>query len=194
MRTHHLAAAALSAALLVAAPATASADWMFTPFVGLGMGGDTADNTTSFGGGLTWMGAGAVGFDVDFGYTPDFFGDSGSDFGDNNVTTLMVNAIVGVPIGGQSGPGIRPYVLGGIGLMKEKVDNAGQLFDVDQNDWGFDLGAGVNGFFTDNIGLRGDVRYFRTLKRDNPSDSLDIDLGSLDFWRATVGVTFRFGG
>lgn len=194
MRNRHLAAAALSAAVLVAAPATASADWMFTPFVGVAAGGGTADNTTSFGGGLTWMGAGAVGFDVDFGYTPDFFGESGDDFGDNNVTTLMFSAIVGVPIGGQSGPGIRPYFVGGAGLLKEKIDNANQLFDVDQNDWGFNLGGGVTGFFTDNVGIRGDVRYFRTLTRDDGDDDVDLDLGALDFWRATVGVTFRFGG
>jgi opacity protein-like surface antigen len=169
---------------------------MFTPFVGVATGGGTADTTTNFGAGLTWMGAGAVGFDLDFGYTPDFFGDSGDDFGDNNVTTFMLNAIIGAPVGGQSGPGIRPYAVGGVGLMREKIDEADDFFDVDANSWGFNLGGGVTGFFTDNIGLRGDVRYFRTLTRDDgdDEDDFDLDLGALDFWRATVGVTFRFGG
>jgi opacity protein-like surface antigen len=194
MHFRTLAALALAAFVTLAAPKTASADWMFTPFIGAAMGGSTADTTTSFGAGLTWMGAGAVGFDVDFGYTPDFFGDSGDDFGDNNVTTLMVNAIVGAPIGGQSGPGFRPYGVGGIGLYREQIDDAGDLFDVDDNSFGFNLGGGIAGFFTDNIGLRGDLRYFRSLRGDGDEDDLDVDLGDSDFWRATVGVTFRFGG
>jgi opacity protein-like surface antigen len=180
---------------MLATPRAASADWMFTPFVGAAMGGSTADTTTSFGAGLTWMGAGAVGFDVDFGYTPDFFGDSGEDFGDNNVTTLMFNAIVGAPIGGQSGPGIRPYGVGGIGLYREQIDDAGDLFDIDDNSFGFNVGAGLAGFFTDNVGLRGDLRYFRSLRGDgDDEDDIDVDLGDSDFWRATIGVSFRFGG
>jgi opacity protein-like surface antigen len=168
---------------------------MFTPFVGVASGGATADTTTSFGGGLTWMGAGVLGFDLDFGYTPDFFGPSGEDFGDNNVTSFMFNAIVGAPIGGQSGPGIRPYAVGGVGLLKERIDEADDLFDVNDNSWGFNLGGGVVGYFTDNIGLRGDVRYFRTLNRGTDGDDeFDLDLGEMDFWRLTAGVTFRFGG
>jgi opacity protein-like surface antigen len=193
MSIRNFAGAALITALFVSVPSTASADWMFTPFVGAATGGGTADTTTNFGGGITWMGAGAVGFDVDFGYTPDFFGPSGDDFGDNNVTTLMVNAILGVPVGGQSGPGIRPYGVGGIGLIREQIDDVGDIFDVDDNSWGFNLGGGITAFFTDNIGVRGDVRYFRTLNRGD-DDELDLDLGALDFWRATAGVTFRFGG
>ena len=55
--------------------------------------------------------------------------------------------------------------------------------------------SGVAGFFTDNIGIRGDVRYFRSLE-DIESDvedlDLDVSLGDLRFWRGTVGVTFRF--
>jgi opacity protein-like surface antigen len=179
-------------AALVSAPSTASADWMFTPFVGVASGGVTADTTTNFGAGLSWMGAGAVGFDIDFGYTPDFFGDSGDDFGDNNVTSLMFNAIVGIPVGGQSGPGIRPYGVGGVGLLREQIDGAGDLFDIDENSWGFNLGGGVLAYLTDNVGVRGDVRYFRSLNRGD--DDLDVDLGELDFWRVTGGVTFRFGG
>lgn len=193
MRIRNFAGAALVTALISGAPSTASADLMFTPFIGVATGGVTADTTMSFGGGLTWMGAGAVGFDLDFGYTPDFFGPSGDDFGDNNVTTFMLNAIIGAPVGGQRGPGIRPYAVGGIGLLREKINGAQDLFDVDDSSWGFNLGAGAVGFFTDNVGVRGDVRYFRSLNRGSDGE-FDLDLGELDFWRATVGVTFRFGG
>lgn len=206
MRTRILAGLTLAAALVVAQPSTASADWMFTPFVGVTAGGKVSDisgeNLTdrtkaTLGGGLTWMGAGILGLDVDFGYTPNFFGDS-PDFGDSNITTLMFNAVAGVPVGGQSGGGVRPYAVGGIGLLRQRVDSANEFFDdVSRNNMGFDLGGGVTGFFSDSVGIRGDVRYFRKLKKDTENDrgtDLDIfDIDSLSFWRATVGVTFRFG-
>ncbi len=70
------------------------------------------------------MGAGIFGFEVDFGYAPNFFesteGDADFDYGDSNVTTLMANVILGIPIGGQTGLGIRPYVSGGVGLIRSR--------------------------------------------------------------------------
>jgi opacity protein-like surface antigen len=199
-----LAGLAVVSLLTFATPKPAAADWMFTPFVGAALGGTVSDvrgfdldrdSKSSFGAGLTWMGAGIMGFDLDFGYTPNFFGDD-PDFGDSNVTTLMANIILGAPIGGQSGPGLRPYAVGGIGLLRERITSANQFFnDVSRNEMGFNLGAGLNAFFTDNLGLRGDVRYFRALQRGDDSNDLDVfDLDRLDFWRATVGITFRFGG
>ena len=195
----------LAAALVMAQPSTASADWMFTPFVGLGTGtsikdvsGNQLDKQTkaTFGAGLTWMGAGIFGFDVDFGYTPNFFGDN-PDFGSSNVTTLMANAVLGAPVGGQSGPGIRPYAVAGIGLLRQRVQSANQFFDdMNRNNMGFDVGGGVVGFLSDNVGIRGDLRYFRKLKGDTETSrgtDLDIfDVDSLSFWRATAGVAFRF--
>lgn len=188
MRTRILAGFTLAAALVVAQPSTASADWMFTPFVGIAAGGSTADNTTTFGGGLRWMGGGVFGFEADFGFTPDFFGPSGPDFGDNNVTSVMFNIVAGVPVGGQHGPGIRPYATGGVGIIRQRIDNAGQLFDSTDNGWGYNLGGGVDGFFTDNIGVRGDVRYFRNFNTADDS----LDLGTLSYWRTTAGLVLRF--
>ena len=68
------------------------------------------------------MGAGIAGFEIDFGYTPNFFelteGDADFDYGDNNLTTLMANLTLGAPIGGQSGIGLRPYASGGVGIIR----------------------------------------------------------------------------
>ena len=204
MRNRILAGLAIMSVLMFATPRSASADWMFTPFVGAAFGGSVTDvggfelerdTRGTFGAGLTWMGAGILGFDIDFGYTPDFFGDD-PDFGDSNVTTLMANVILGAPIGGQSGPGIRPYAVGGLGLLRERITSASDFFDdVSRNEFGFNLGAGITGFFSDNIGVRGDVRYFRSLQEGSDSSDLDVfDVDDLDFWRATIGVSFRFGG
>jgi opacity protein-like surface antigen len=208
MFIQRLSVATAAVLALVAAPATASADWLFTPFVGANFGGnanfgdfddfdDEVERRVDFGASLGWMGEGVIGFEADFGYSPNFFqdtvGDGNFEFGDNNVTTLMANLLVGVPVGGQTGPGIRPYGSGGLGLIRTHVD-AGDFFDeLDNNDFGFNVGAGLHGFFNDNVGLRGDVRYFRSLEDNEPDNEFDLGLSDFDFWRATVGVTFRFG-
>ncbi len=200
--------ATIAAFALAMTPARASADWFFTPFVGANFGGnadfgdfndfdDEVERRVDFGAAVGWMGEGIVGWEVDFGWSPNFFentsGDADFDFGDSNVTTLMGNVIVGVPVGGQSGPGIRPYGSGGVGLIRSQVDGGDFFDDLAANDLGFNVGGGVHGYFTDNVGIRGDLRYFRSLADDEPDDNFDLALSDFDFWRATVGVTFRFG-
>jgi opacity protein-like surface antigen len=192
---------------LAGAATPASADWLFTPFLGVTFGGaadfgdvgdleDNLEKKITFGGTATWMGAGIVGFEVDFGSTPNFFevttGEGDFEFFDSNVTTLMGNVIIGAPIGGQTGVGVRPYGTAGIGLLRTNASVGGFIDDLDSNDLGFNVGGGAHVFFNDNIGLRGDLRYFRGLQDDNEND-LDLDLADFDFWRGTVGVTFRFG-
>jgi len=192
--------ASLVAVATVAAPARASADWLFTPFIGATFGGsadvagtgdtfsDNFHRKVNYGAALEWMGGGVFGFGLDFGYSPNFFRDSDTgEFGDGNVTTLMANIIVGAPVGG-----VRPYASGGVGLIRQRVDDVGQFFDtIDSNDWGFNAGAGIMGFFSDNVGVRGDIRFFRTVNDTNP-DGVDLQLGSFKFWRGTVGITFKF--
>ena len=188
-----------------AAPSRASADWLFTPYLGATFGGsanignggedfgDEFERKVNYGASLAWVGDGAVGFEVDFGYSPNFFSispdDDDVDFvGDGNVTTLMANLVLGAPAGG-----VRPYASGGVGLIKSRVDDAGQFFgEIDNNDFGFNVGAGVIGFVNDNVGIRGDVRYFRSLRDNEPDDEFDVALSDFKFWRGTVGVTFRF--
>jgi Outer membrane protein beta-barrel domain len=200
--------AALALVLFAGVPASASADWLFTPFFGVNWGGtagfrqsgedfeDEFERKMNFGASLSWMGAGIAGFEIDFGYSPNFFentaGGGNFAFGDNNVTTLMANLKLGAPFGGQHGGGIRPYASGGIGLIKSRIDDPDDLFNVNSTDWGFNAGAGITGFFSDNIGLQGDVRYFRSLQDNEPDDEFDVALGSFRFWRGTVGLVFRF--
>ena len=79
------------------------------------------------------MGGGIVGFEIEGTYTPDFFGDTP---GDNNVTTLMGNLLLGVPIGDSA----RIYATGGAGLMKFRVQDVDEFFDIDRNDFGINVG------------------------------------------------------
>lgn len=183
-------------------PRPAAADWLFTPFIGSTFGGSANiggdgegfknefERKLNYGASLT--SGGPVGFELDFSYSPNFFGvvndNAGLDFtGDGNVTTLTGN----LRIGASGGP-VRPYVVGGAGLIRSKVDDPTGFFSKPStSDFGIDLGGGVIGFFSDNVGIRGDLRYFRSLQNNDPG-GVDLALGSFRFWRGTVGVTFKF--
>ena len=197
-------AAAVVLSASAAAPAKASADWLLTPFLGSTFGGnasvanvsggtfsDDFEQKVNYGASLAWMGGGVVGFEVDFGYSPNFFGVASSSpgfdlVGDGNVTTAMGNVVVGAPLGG-----FRPYASGGLGLIASRVDNPTQFFTkATTNDLGMDVGGGVM-FLAGNVGVRGDLRYFRSLN-NNDSNTVDFSLGDFRFWRGTVGVTFKF--
>ena len=196
---------------LAAAPRNASADWVVTPFIGWNFHGSADVNAETsgvsfsnrferkldYGLSLTQMGGGVVGWELDFGYSPNFF-ETGTatnnafDFtNDSNVTTLTGNIILGAPMGGH-GSSIRPYVVGGVGLIRTNVQDAGKFFDVNsKNDFGFDLGAGAMGFFSQNVGLRGDVRYFRGF-RGSSDNATGLGLSNFNYWRGSLGVAFKF--
>jgi opacity protein-like surface antigen len=188
--------AMVAALALVLAPASARADWLFTPNVGAGFGGDASGREhLSWGASIGWMGAGVFGWEADFAFTPEFFegDDDNLDLIDSsNVTSFMVNALIGVPVGGTTGGGFRPYFSGGLGLLQSSVTDAESLFEINNNEFGFNLGGGAMGFMTDHVGFRGDVRYYRSLSDPDEDNEFDISVGDFDFWRATGGVTFRW--
>jgi len=177
-------------ALVLAAP-SARADWFVSPLVGLNFGGDTNEDSRKapFGVSLGYMGGQVIGFETTFMYTPSFFNDEDL-IGTNNVMSWMGNVILGVPVGGETQ--VRPYLSGGIGVLRSRIGgDATDLFDITRNDFGVNIGAGAMGFFTPNVGLRGDVLYFRSVGDDDPGD-FDIDLRDFDFWQVTAGVAFKF--
>jgi outer membrane protein with beta-barrel domain len=188
--------AMMAALALMLAPGTARADWLFTPNIGAGFGGNASGREhLTYGASIGWMGAGIFGWEADLAYTPEFFEGDDDDIDlieNSNVTSFMVNALVGIPIGGQTGGGFRPYVSGGAGLLQTQVQDTEQLFEVSNNEFGINVGFGAMGFATDHVGFRGDLRYFRALSDPVEDNEFDIDFGDFDFWRATAGVTFRW--
>jgi opacity protein-like surface antigen len=193
----------LIGALALVLPVSASAQsWFVSPFVGANFGGsanfgdipdsdDEVERRLDFGATVGWN-PNVVGFEVDFGWSPNFFEDTSGDrnfeFGDSNVTTFMTNLLITAP----PGTGLRPYVSSGLGLIRAQIESDGLFNDLSTNDLGVNIGAGINGQFSDNVGIRGDLRYFRSLQDNEPDNDLDLSLGSFDFWRGTVGLTFRW--
>jgi opacity protein-like surface antigen len=180
------------AVTVVLAPMPARADGFVTPWIGSAFGSNIQNGQTTFGVSAGGMGAGIVGGEADFGWSPSFFGTS-SDFGSNTVMDLMGNVILGVPVGGTHGAGIRPYVVGGVGLIRSQIDG-GTIARVSSstNMFGWDAGAGVMGYFAQHVGLRGDVRYLRaTSDLTTNVSSIDLSGNRLHFWRASIGVVLR---
>jgi len=160
------------------------ADVLLTPHVGAAFAGDVDSSKLSYGGSLTFMGGdGGVGFAVDFGFTPKFFGETADS---NNVTTLMGNLVL------SSKGHTRIYGSGGLGLFKTRVQDTTGFFRVDSNELGFNAGAGLLIAPSGPIGFQADMRYFRNLTDPEPDGEFDVDLGSLHFWRATGGLVIKF--
>src|SRR5580765_2963603 len=150
MRGFTKACVVLAAAGVVLVPAPVRADGYVNPWVGVT--GVSSSDTGQGAIGVTtgYMGAGVFGFEADFGYSPDFFGVNDS-FVKRSAITITGDAILGVPIGGTHGAGVRPFISGGFGLMRTNSDRD-TFFDVSpSNGLCYDVGVGMMGFFAQHI-------------------------------------------
>ena len=194
--TRFLAAVTGAICLGVLAPRTSSADVLLTPFAGVTFA--DAGDVRKFNYGATLGFGGLIGFEVDVSQTRlGSFDDIPIVDFSADATTLMGNLVIRVP----AGP-VQPYGSGGVGLIRVKgevgVPFVGSVLSASAQDLGMNVGGGVYLFPSPNIGIRGDVRYFRTIGDLDLSDFGDIDglddlpLPRVDFWRVTGGITIKF--
>lgn len=183
-----LVSAALALAFTAASPLSAQADWLLTPYLGVTFGGDTPKQQVNYGLSAAFLGGGIFGVEVDAALTPNFFDADSGLIDDSNVSTLMANLMVAAP----SAAPLRPYASGGAGLIRSRATSVGNFFDIEDNSFGVNLGAGVMAQVGTRVGIRGDIRYFRAVQDSDGSQNLDLDLAGFNFWRGTLGVTFRF--
>jgi opacity protein-like surface antigen len=177
--------------LCVLTPATAVAQGFISPFIGFDYGGDSGCPTASdcenkhSNLGVSGGKLGAIaGAEVEFAYARDFFGDTPGV--DTSVLTLMTNAIVGPRIGI-----IRPFVLGGVGLIKSHVElDAGSLLDSSSN-FGWNIGGGVMLMFGEHVGVRGDIRKFKSFQSISIL-GFDLSEEKLTYNRASAGLVLAF--
>ena len=189
----------IAALVLMLTPIAARADWLFTPILGSTFGADTlGQEHLTYGGALAWRDEEALGLELEMSLSPDFFEDASDGAllfgGSGHVITAMANAIVG--LNGDARARVQPYVTAGVGLLQMHIVSEGDLFTTTTYEPGFNAGAGAMAFATNALGVRGDIRYIRSFQNQVPSwtrgTELDVAPGNFDFWRATVGVTFRF--
>lgn len=185
MKTRGMTLIALVGVLVL--PNPARAEGILAGFIGQNFGGKVEENTVVYGGVFGSVRKG-VGFEIDFGYTPDFFKTEELTGSKTSVTTVMGNLV----IGGAASKGVGPYVSGGAGLIRANADGFGELLDnLTSNDFGINVGGGLNMVFSTSVGIRADIRYFRSLQGgDDGIIPIPSDLGDFDFWRGTVGLVF----
>jgi len=181
---------------VLAAPRPSRADWVVAPFVGVAFGGAVTDPPRiPYGASVGWMGDGMWGFEVEVSDQPNFFATADVPDvlfgGSSGVTTVMVNGIFGLPSGGWER--LRPYLVGGAGLFRSEIGNEDSFIRGRSNNVGFNAGGGATVSISEALGLRGDVRYFRDAQDfEGQSEFFHLGASAIDFWRAAVGVTFRF--
>ena len=178
----------VAAVALVSMPAPARADGFINPWIGdifSSPSSSAGSGKVTYGGSLGATG-GTVGAEVEFGYSSGFFGNAGTS-GSNSLIDGMVNAIINIPLGDSDY--FRPYVIVGTGLIRSQIDGGTVLHvQASNNQFGINAGGGFMSYFAKHLGVRGDVRYLRTVT----GSSLDgIDFGSLHFWRVSGGILIR---
>jgi len=167
------------------------------PFITGTYGGDTtflfvrqSDNYghAGFGASGLWLGE-IFGLEGDFGHTPRFFqGTEAPLVTDSGVTTVTGNIVVAVPRR-LAQYTLRPYVVGGAGVMHIRYDTVLGLQTL-SNLQAMDLGAGVTGFLTRRVGVSWDVRYFRSIGRTRQQGA-SFTSEHLSFWRASMAMAIR---
>ena len=70
-------------------------------------------------------------------------------------------------------------MVGGVGLIRQrrKLSVEGVLNDITDNDFGYDVGGGLQVSVGSRVGVRGEVRFFHVQKSEG-----------LDFGRAFIGI------
>ena len=182
-------------AFVVGAPRAASAEILLTPFAGVSFLSE-GDEKFVYGASLAF--GGLIGVEGEIARTnvadQELFGSTVKL--ETKLTTGMVNLMVKLPVGP-----VHPYVTGGLGVIRVSGEVAAPVLGALQlsgSEFGMNFGGGVIVFPSRSIGLRGDVRYFRTLGDLTLGELADIGglddlpLPEFDFWRVTGGVTFRF--
>ena len=146
---------------VVARPA--SAQVFLSPIIGYNFGGDSGCPTITnckdknLNIGIAFGNYGTLfGIEEEFAYAKDFFGEVPS--GESNVVTLMTNLLLSPDVGR-----VKPYALIGVGLIKTNVEGFSGLTE-DLNTVAWDLGGGVVWQINDRFGVRGDLRYFKSMK------------------------------
>jgi hypothetical protein len=188
----------LTLALLVL-PAQAWAEWHIKPFLGMTGGGGTSFVDLERAAGRPNIAVGIsgvllgdlIGIEVDAGHMPGFFqtGDQQLLAG-SAVTTLTGNIVLAAPRR-LTQYTLRPYVVGGAGLMHARGDYILSALSFADYLPAMDAGGGVTGFLTNRIGLSWDVRYFRSIGQKTEG-TVVVEGQQLSFWRVNMALAIRY--
>ena len=198
-----------------ALPASAAADWYFTPFIGWDFKVSTTlpdldyldcDNTqgcetqgrrkTTFGGAVAFI-KGFVGLEAEYAFAPAFFRNPNTSpplVAGSHLQTFTGSLVVTTPLA-WTRESLRPYIVVGAGWMNaeaEFISNAGgpSRFIIHEDRPALTVGGGAIGMLGNRTGLRFDLRRTSFLHGQTaPGSFIGTELA---LWRGTVGVTLRY--
>jgi len=188
----------LTVALLVAAPPAASAEIFAVPFAGVKFGGSTSIFDLEFaaggkkftlGGAVMDVDAGVLGYEASFGYVPGYFERDNSIWTTGSfMIDLTGSVLLSLPPNVTAG-GLRPYFAAGAGLAHVQAADKLRLFQLRRTVPVGSVGGGAIGLITNNVGVRFDYRYIRSLLTDD--GSLSRVGRRISYSRVTMGLLLR---
>lgn len=191
----------LLASMVLALPSRAAAERQIRPMIGVTFDGATTfvDSERAAGKPHAVIGINAawlrevVGVEVDLARMPGYFqaDDPTHSVFSSAVTTFTGNFVLAAPAR-KTEYGLRPYFVGGAGLMRIRIDHALDVLLVSKTSPAIDVGGGVIGFITNRIGVVWDVRYFTSLSRTTEERGVSIGGERLSFWRASMTLAIRY--
>ena len=190
----------LLAGVLAVSARVDAADRQIRPFIGATFAGATtfvdpenAIGTPSLAIGVSAVFLGEVfGTEIDVADAPGYF-----QTGDKNlvhssrVTTITGNVVVAAPHR-LTEYFVRPYFVGGAGLMQVRTTTTFSTFDVSAVLPAVDAGVGAVAFLTNKVGASVDVRRFQTVGSHTGEAGLSFGDEHLSFWRASMAVVIRY--
>lgn len=190
----------LVAMCLAAATPAAADDLFLVPALGVSFGGGTSifdpeeaagRPKLAIGGGMLWLGEGVFGIDGEVAFVTGYFERDGSLVTRSGVTTAVGSVVVSVPRR-WVGSSLRPYGSAGAGLIRITSRDVFNVLPVEENLMGLRFGGGAIGFFTDTVGVKLDLSYFRTLGGQGELGAVAFGRARLSFWRGATGLVLRF--
>ena len=194
---------------VAAGAADAHADILAIPFIGGTLKAQTAlpllnipvvepyalSRTVVLGVAGMWLSPGVIGIEGELAHAPRFFNLEGRPaLVGSHITTFTGGVVLAAPLS-LTRESLRPYLVGGLGLLHVGVTDLISISQVDRNLLGLSLGGGVIGMLTDRTGLRFDVRQLRSVRDDEVATGVFSSSRTrvrLSYWRATVGVTIQY--
>lgn len=188
----------LTLVLLLATPTIARAEIFAVPFMGMKFGGGTSIFDIEFvsgakkftmGGAVMSIDRGILGYEASFGYLPGYFERDNELWATGSFAIdLTGSVLLSLPPDVTAG-GLRPYFAVGAGLAHLQANDKLNLFQVRRTVPVANLGGGAIGLITNNVGVRFDYRYVRSLQTDDGSLA---NVGRrISYNRFTVGLLLR---
>ena len=185
----------LGVLLVLFAAHDAAAQGFISPFVGTTLTSPSSTgSSTKPGYGVTFGGFGRiVGGETEIAFYPEVIDNSANGITKSKVISFSAGMLIGPTLGPA-----KPYFAIGAGNLNLNVTGISSIVipnpeSIWNNYFTFNTGGGIMGYFSDHMGVRGDLRYYRAfgLKLEDLEDA-GLAFDKFNFWRASFGIVFKF--